>query len=727
MDERIVDRLSSRTKILISIAALPLTATYQVCYLWQGDAFLQAAVLGASLFVFCLSWQRWIWAMYLFIFCIPLFNTLNMILELPWPGINFNAIVLGALTTSWFYHYLWNKPISDKSPGVYLVRTPIDILVLVLLAAVILALPIGWFRFHNILSPGFYNEMPRQFSNVPFFSLLDNYLCFARAWHFWQVAVAYYMICSSLRHRHEVRNVLWICAVTGALVGAYGIFQYLKGYKWVGINWFFQRINASLNGPHAAGIFFATYLPLCTALMIATQSAWRRVLLFVALSLGLAGLWFTGTRSAAFALVIVLSILCFVFWVIALVRSAYARQISVIVGAILLFVIPSYALVFPDRGIASLIVKSPQFKRFTEGLSQLKLDKSGINEWLAFRFFHWTAAAEVIREHPLLGAGLGTFDKLYREVKLPDDSYLTAYTHAIYLDIYAEMGLVALAGFVGLYCVAVVLSWKLYRAREVSWRWKVMGLGMLVALFATYTANFFTSDFYYVLELQLWFALLMGLIVRNYQTYYDPEPESFMRYWRDVFGSLGARIRRSRVQSAVIAGALGIFLLLWCGTVVSAALQGRRFFYQARKYTVIDRFLEYGIYHYEKDTKGNKFARTARTVYKPIRVGDRYLRLYLRADHPDAEERPVGVDVAIDEIEVGSVVLSNRAWRLVRFDLAEWQALHPTNATDRLDIPAVLHVRSSRTWNPYRSRRGLNDLPYGIDLGAIEWGFYSRR
>jgi O-antigen ligase len=726
MEERLIDRLSTRTRILISIAALPITATYQLCYLWQDDAFLQTAVLGVSLFIFCLSWYRWIWSIYLFVLCIPLFNTLNMVFELPWPGVNFNAIMLGALATSWLYHYIWNKPLSDKAPDVYLVRTSLDILVLVLVLAVFMALPVGWFRFHNILSPGFINEMPRQFRNVPFFSLLDNYLCFARAWHFWQVCIAYYMICSSLRHRHEIRNVLWICAVTGALVGAYAIFQYLKGYKWVGINWFFQRTNATLNGPHAAGIFFATYLPICAALMIATQSAWRRILLFAALCLGLAGLWFTGTRSAAFALVMVLAIISLSFWVFALIRSAYVRQVSLIVVAILLFVIPSYAIVFPERGVTSLIVASPQFKRFAEGISRLKLDKSGIDEWLAFRFFHWTAASEVVRDHPLFGAGLGTFDKLYREVKLPDDSYLTAYTHAIYLDIYAEMGLIALAAFVGLYCVVVVLSWKLYRAREVSWRWKLLSLGMLVALYATYIANFFTSDFYYVLELQLWFALLLALIVRNYQIYYDPIPVPLLRHLSANFADLRRWLRASRLRTLLAGGAIALLLLLWCGKVVGAVLQGRRFFYEARKYTLIDRFLEYGIYHYEKDKQGNKFARTAAEVYKPIRVEDRYLRLFLRADHPDAEEEPVAAEIVIDDVTIGTVVLSNRAWRLERFDLAEWQALHPTNGVDDLDIPAVLHVRSSRTWNPYRSRRGVNDLPYGIDLGAIEWGYYGK-
>ena len=68
--------------------------------------------------------------------------------------------------------------------------------------------------------------------------------------------------------------------------------------------------------------------------------------------------------------------------------------------------------------------------------------------------------------------------------------------------------------------------------------------------------------------------------------------------------------------------------------------------------------------------------------------------------------------------------MSNREWNLCRFDLGEWFADHATNVVGKEGIPAVLNFESSRTWNPYKLKKGKDDHDYGIDLGAIEWGYY---
>ncbi|MCX7004973.1 MAG: hypothetical protein NTV22_17090, partial [bacterium] len=208
-----------------------------------------------------------------------------------------------------------------------------------------------------------------------------------------------YLLCSSIRHRDELRRVLWLVAIAGALVSIYGLYQYYTGFGWVGINWYFLRINATLNGPHAAGIYFATLLVLCLSLLIATQSLVRKILLFLTVVLVGAGLWLTGTRSAAFSLLFVLGIVALLFWFMALLRSKHVRTISLLLGALILFIGPGYALVSPERGLLSVVVSSPQYRRFTENLNTLQLNRAAINQWLAFRFYHWTTAARVIRDY----------------------------------------------------------------------------------------------------------------------------------------------------------------------------------------------------------------------------------------------------------------------------------------------------------------------------------------
>ncbi len=217
-------------KILFAILILPFTATYQFSFLWQQNPYLQAIVFGLSIFIFCLSWYKWMYAIYFFIFSIPLFNTLPGILGLPWPYFNVNAIFTGTLITSWIFHYIWKKPIAEKNPKVYAVKTPLDIIAILFVVILIIALPLGWVRFNNIFCAGFYFDAPHNLKNIPFYSLLDNYLSFTRFWQFMQVGLTFYLLASSIRTKRQIRNILWIITFSSAIVSSYGIFQYNKRY-----------------------------------------------------------------------------------------------------------------------------------------------------------------------------------------------------------------------------------------------------------------------------------------------------------------------------------------------------------------------------------------------------------------------------------------------------------------------------------------------------------------
>ena len=63
-----------------------------------------------------------------------------------------------------------------------------------------------------------------------------------------------------------------------------------------------------------------------------------------------------------------------------------------------------------------------------------------------------------------------------------------------------------------------------------------------------------------------------------------------------------------------------LILSVWLFDLGSSIRYGYDFFNSAKQYTLIDRILEYGIFYYEKDVHKNKFARTAESVYKPIKV-----------------------------------------------------------------------------------------------------------
>lgn len=68
---------------------------------------------------------------------------------------------------------------------------------------------------------------------------------------------------------------------------------------------------------------------------------------------------------------------------------------------------------------------------------------------LKYRLEYWTGTAAVIREQPLLGVGPGQFRDAYLKHKLPESSEEIADPHQAFLDVWANAGLPALAGLIG--------------------------------------------------------------------------------------------------------------------------------------------------------------------------------------------------------------------------------------------------------------------------------------
>ena len=707
-------------KILFAVLILPITATYQLSFLGQQNPYLQIIVIGLSLFIFCLSWYRWMFAVYFFIFSIPLFNTLPKILNLPWPYFNLNATFTAALITSWICHYIWKKPIAEKNPDIFVLKTPFDLIAFAFVVILTIALPVGWARFNNIFCAGFYFDATQNLKNIPFYSLLDNYLCFTRFWQFTQIGLTFYLLASSIRTKKQIRNIFWIILFSSVIVSCYGLFQYFANFQWVGINWYFKRINATFNGPHAAGMYFTTVSVISLALFIATKIIWRKILIFIALALNVVGAWYTGTKTAIFAYFIVIFLFSFGFLVVALAKYKEVRRAAFYVFISILLLGPGLTIVLHQNSPLAVIQKTPQYKRLAEGFSDFKFNKSFLNKFVSYRFYHWSTARNVIKKHHFIGTGLGTFDKLYRYNKLKDDTYKVSYTHSLYLDVLAELGILALILLVFLYFIPIILSWKLFVSRNISWRWRIVHLAFVIIFSSLFLANFFTSDLYYVMEIQLWISLLAVLVIKNYQLSFRIDPASITSYWKNSFSTFF-----DSKSKKIFGAALALIVIIFAGYLnLKSAFQGQNFFQTAQKYSYIDNILEYGIYYYEKDKNNNKFARTAKRVYRPIIVKDRFMRIFLRADHPDTVKNPVRTKVFLDNIEVANLVLSNRFWTLTNLDLNNWTSKHSTNTILKSGIRAVLKIESDRTWNPYKSKRGNKNLQYGVDLGAIEWGYY---
>jgi len=129
---------------------------------------------------------------------------------------------------------------------------------------------------------------------------------------------------------------------------------------------------------------------------------------------------------------------------------------------------------------------------------------------LTGRFEMWQAAVALLRQRPILGAGLTGYPELIRPFWRHYDPLWALHPHDIVLNFWLETGLLGLLAFGALVAVAAALAWRGWRSAANGWG--ALQLGLLLALVAVVVHGlldvpYFKND----LALELW--ALLALVV----------------------------------------------------------------------------------------------------------------------------------------------------------------------------------------------------------------------
>lgn len=106
-----------------------------------------------------------------------------------------------------------------------------------------------------------------------------------------------------------------------------------------------------------------------------------------------------------------------------------------------------------------------------------------------------------------------------------------------------------------------------------------------------------------------------------------------------------------------------------------------------------------GFHEWESDPRGVPFRWTGRWASQPMDGKDEDFWIWLRASHPDIDQRPVEVTFFRGANEVRTEVLTTHRWRRVDFQ-------GRVSRSDEGESP-VLSLRVDRTWSP--ARHGVPD------------------
>lgn len=295
----------------------------------------------------------------------------------------------------------------------------------------------------------------------------------------------------TLRSWPDITTVLRGSSGAAALVGGFACLQHVLGLT-TGIGFItstgalIDRATAGFGHPNLLGGFLVVLVPLAAAAAVLDRR-WR-LLHLAGMVLALGGIYFSFSRGALLAVLVMPFLLARGRWLLVLA---------------------------PVTFLASLVaLPAVVSERFVVGGAD--------SAEVAGRLDIWSTAAAIWREQPLLGAGLGSFPGSYAAVRVSGKQFLPdtpfeppPHAHNLELQLLAEQGLVGLVSFVALLATAGWSAVRLRKARER--RQRVLGAALLASLVGLLVHNQFDVTLLENTGVQVWgmLGLLSAVGVLN--------------------------------------------------------------------------------------------------------------------------------------------------------------------------------------------------------------------
>lgn len=374
-------------------------------------------------------------------------------------------------------------------PGI-LIRTPFNyfILFFVCIAVMqVIPLPVSIIR---CFFPSAFKVYSMAFDKLAgFFSIsLYSHATFVYLWKFIAYAVVFLLTINLANSKYMIRWIVITIIGVGFFESIYGILQCLSGHQHI---WGYKKIwytewvtGTYINRNHLAG-YLEMAMPMAFGmlvyLMIKGESTHKKkkikrvrdifihfdqsdpyrskrcLLIFIVIIMALA-LILSGSRGGMLAIAV-----SFILMNLLLVAKHKVRRcaiISLAISSLILF----YGL---------YVGMDVTFERF----QKLEDDSSG-------RFNLTRASMDLVREFPLLGTGLGTFEHMFRKEQFSELSFIVDHAHNDWLELWVETGIVGLLGAVCalIWCITHFVSLWLRRHSGFSLGIGIGGIGAIISI-----------------------------------------------------------------------------------------------------------------------------------------------------------------------------------------------------------------------------------------------------
>ena len=328
----------------------------------------------------------------------------------------------------------------------------------------------------------------------------------------------YFVITNNISEDRQISRILNALLIVGSLFGIYGIFQ----YNGIDFSFWIRNIGRQqVFGLFGNVNFFAEYLivplPIAVSLFFVTQNKIKKFLLLIGIIVMGTSLIATFTRGSYLGFGVSLIFMSFLFLIsrgknfIKKNRKIFIIILTVVIIITFLFIIPN-PLNKPGTAIEKI--------KSRVSISQITQSAS-----IKRRIATWKFTVPMIKDHPLLGSGIGTYK--YNTLKYQAEFFKlgenrSLYPHGFadkahneYLQLWAEMGIVGLGIFIWL--IISYFSCGLKILRKIKDEYKQ---GIIIGLMGSVTAVLIDGLFGFPLHLPatvilFWLVLALTIVIIN--------------------------------------------------------------------------------------------------------------------------------------------------------------------------------------------------------------------
>ena len=259
------------------------------------------------------------------------------------------------------------------------------------------------------------------------------------------------------------------------------------------------RAYGSFEQPNPFGGYLGLHLPLVVSVAaFGTAGRWTRGAVVV--SAAVIGMCLIATMSRGAWLGQVTGLL-----VVALVGSKAARHAVATFGGLGVVVVLAAWPVLPaavtDR-VQSIFASLVAFGAASNALTP--------ENWAVMeRLSQWTAGWRMFAANPLVGVGIGNYNSVYADYRLPEWPVALGHAHNHYLTVAAEAGTFAAVAYVVLLVVAVRQTLRGWRTASTPFS-RAIGLGALGSIGALATHNMVDVLFVHGMSVTIGLILLLA-------------------------------------------------------------------------------------------------------------------------------------------------------------------------------------------------------------------------